>query len=347
MGGFFMIKKFLIVVVSIWLGIIITYGLVSSYYDKNVVQRPFKLSGEEHVVTINRGDTLFSVIDALDSDNKVKNLFLAKYYIRRNKVQVTIKPGSYTINKNTSLKDFFGIISSGAGESDPNDVMVTIPEGSDIERIAQILEENEVVSADSFIHGVKSYVLPDYIKADENRKYALEGYLFPDTYAFRKGSSGGAVIKTMLDRFEFIIKDIYGTDSIIPEELDKIIIMASIIEREIVRDEERATAASVFYNRLRIGMRLESCATVIYALGEHRDVLLYEDLRVNSPYNTYQVSSLPVGPISSPGRASIVAALNPSDTKYLYFVSRNDGSHEFNERYSDHLAASRRYQGGQ
>ena len=152
--------------------------------------------------------------------------------------------------------------------------------------------------------------------------HALEGFLFPDTYHFDKDSTAKVVIDTMINRFEEIIAEIQNELSveISEDKIDEIVTMASIVEREIIHDNERPKAASVFYNRISAGMPLQSCATVIYALGVHKNVLYYSDLEIDSKYNTYKYNSLPVGPIASPGKQSIKASINPDNTDYLYFI---------------------------
>lgn len=209
------------------------------------------------------------------------------------------------------------------------------------------MDNKGVISKEEFLKSCREYKLPEYIKSDTKRKYALEGYLFPDTYEFYKGTSGKAIIDEMTSRFISVVNDILSKNgkTISNKDLDKYIIMASIIEKEVQKQDERGKAASVFYNRLNIGMKLESCATVLYSLGVHKDKLTYNDLKVDSPYNTYIVSGLPLGPISCPGRACIEAAISPSKTNYLYFVSNNDGTHFFTDSYNAFMNVKKVTQG--
>ena len=220
-------------------------------------------------------------------------------------------------------------------------VKVTVPEGYSIEAMGELFEKSGLnFTKQDFLNEVRYYPLPKYVKNIEERRYLLEGFLFPDTYHFDKDSTPNVVIKTMIDRFEQVLKEIETELKVsVPEDkIDDIVTMASIVEREIIHDEERVKAASVFYNRLRVGMPLQSCATVIYALGKHKEVLYNSDLEVDSKYNTYKYSSLPIGPIASPGRESIKAAISPSDTNYLYFILNDETNyHYFFENYSDFL----------
>lgn len=225
------------------------------------------------------------------------------------------------------------------GEKQQEDIKVTFPEGFDIEKMAKRLEENKIISADEFIKGVKEYELPLYIKNVEGRKYPLEGYLFPDTYFFREGATAKEIIDIMIQNFEQVFEEIKKETKkdIVDNDIDKIIILASVIEKEAEQDTERARVASVFYNRLDIDMKLQSCATVLYALGEHREELYNKDLEVKSPYNTYLMEGLPLGPICSPSKASIEAAVNPEETEYLFFISNDDRTHNFTTSYDEFL----------
>ena len=233
------------------------------------------------------------------------------------------------------------------GIKDDEIVKVVIPEGYDVEHIAAALDKKGIISKADFIKSCKEYKLPDFIKSDVRRKYALEGYLFPDTYEFLKGTDGKEIIDVMLKRFSNVIDNIKKETgkNISNEDLDKIIIMASIVEKEVERQDERGKAASVFYNRLNKDMKLQSCATVLYALGVHKDKLYYNDLKIDSPYNTYIVKGLPVGPISCPGIECIKAAINPEKTNYLFFVSKNDGTHFFSDNEKKFLEVKKVTQG--
>lgn len=312
--------------------VILTLGAyigVKSYYKSKVIDRPFNLSVDKVKLKINDGDTLNHVIEKFSSQNIIHSKYLMKYYFKYNNGDTNIIPGTYYIKKDMSLRTFIDMITKG--KVNDNLIKVTIPEGFNVDEIGKRLEDNGIITKEDFMKSVKEYKLPNYIKKSSERKYGLEGYLFPDTYDLEKGMDGNDIIDIMIERFEYIVKDIekkQGKDIDI-NVLDDIINMASIIEKEIVKDEERGKAASVFYNRINRNMKLQSCATVLYSLGIHKEELSNEDLKINSPYNTYLVDKLPVGPIASPGRASIEAALSPNSTNYLFFISNDDGTHSF------------------
>ncbi len=219
---------------------------------------------------------------------------------------------------------------------------VLIPEGYELYKIADVLEESNLINRDVFMREAQTGDFDySFIKDIPQRENRLEGYLYPDTYIFTNDMTEKEIIDTMLKNFE---------EKVIPEyekaqtdiSLDEIITLASIIEREAANDEERGKVASVFVNRLNKGMRLESCATVQYLLGERKSVLTNADTQIDSPYNTYKNGGLPIGPIASPGLKSIQAALYPEDTPYLYFLAGEDLTHSlFATTFEEHLSNQR------
>ncbi|MGE5629287.1 MAG: endolytic transglycosylase MltG [Solirubrobacterales bacterium] len=338
-------KKHVILIIIVLLFAIVTVAFIVNRNKKNIINHPFTVSEVKVKITVKSGDTLDTVFDHLNNETLLKSKTVVDSFINKNGLSKTVVPGEYNISSSVSLDKLIHYLNKGILDDTP--VKVTIPEGYDIESIAKLLESKGIISKSEFLKSCKEYKLPDYVKEDSKRKYSLEGYLFPDTYEFYKGTSGKAIIDEMTTRFISIVNEIKSKTgkSISNEELDKYITMASIIEKEVKLNDERGKAASVFYNRLSKGMKLESCATVLYAMGVHKDKLSYNDLKVNSPYNTYIVSGLPEGPISCPGRSCIEAAISPPSTNYLYFVSKNDGSHYFTDNYKDFLSVKQVTQG--
>lgn len=328
-------KKFILWIVPI---IVAAFVGLKIYSDAvKAINHPFRSTSKTVKVEVKKGDSLNGMITNLYGEKKIGNSFLIKWYIKNQKLDTNIMPGNYEIPANLSLKDFVKALNKG--RYNENVIKVTIPEGYDVDKIASLLDEKKVIKKDEFIKACKNYDLTSYIKNNNKRKYALEGYLFPDTYEFEKGTNGKEIIDIILNNFEKVIKDVQSKAAISSEKIDDIITMASIVEREAEAASERVTVASVFYNRIEQNMQLQSCATVEYALGVHKTIYSYKDLAVDSPYNTYKVPSLPVGPICNPGKDSIIAAANPAQTNYLYFVSKFDGTktHFFTDNYNQFL----------
>lgn len=306
------------------------------YNFQSINSKPFSSAVE---LEVKEGETLNNIISSLSNNKVLRNELFAKLSTKIFRYNTKIKPGKYSFDENVSLGNFINQLNQGVVSNDY--VRVTIPEGYSIEAMGALFGKSELnFTKDDFINAVKAYPLKSYIKEDSGRRYALEGFLFPDTYHFDKDSTPKTVIDTMIKRFEEILESIQKEEGItIPEDkIDSLVTLASIVEREIIHNEERPKAASVFVNRLNIGMPLQSCATVIYALGKHKEVLYYSDLEVDSKYNTYKYSNLPIGPIASPGKESLRAALKPADTDYLYFILNDETNyHYFFNNYKDFL----------
>ena len=218
---------------------------------------------------------------------------------------------------------------------------VTIPRGATLHQIAGLLAAEGLVDREQFLAlAVDPSVASSYITAAET----LEGFLFPGTYEFVEGQAEDAIIEAMVQRFyqAFPIEDELRARQI-GKSLFEIVTLASIVEQEAVVDREKPTIAGVFYNRLEKGMRLQADPTVLYGRN-HKGRIRTRDLRANHPYNTYVHHGLPPGPIASPGKAALKAALEPARVDYFYFVSKNNGTHHFSRTLQEHNRAVRKYQ---
>lgn len=323
-------KRFIKIIPIIIIAFIIT---LISYI--NIINHPLKLN-EDIVININEGDSFYSIINNLKEEDKLKGVSFIKLYVKLLNKNIEVKSGEYLIQKDSSVNDIIETLSKGAAL---NLVDITIPEGYTIDDIASILEDEGVCSREDFILAVNEYELPSYVKVNSEKRYNLEGYLFPDTYEVKIGETPKEIISKMLLRFEEVFNNVEKELNIEVnnDDIEKIITMASIIEKEARINSERGLISSVIYNRLNSDMMLQIDATVIYALGEHVDKVYYKHLEVDSPYNTYKNYGLPVGPISNPGVESIKAALNPEKTNYLFYVLKDDDSHYFTEDENDFM----------
>jgi len=217
---------------------------------------------------------------------------------------------------------------------------VTIPEGLTLKEIAHLLAAKGLGTEEGYLSLAKDKeFLAEHITGF-GEVSSVEGFLFPDTYHFAHGASEEEIFTTMIRRF-YEVWEAENTENKRGKAAYEVIILASVVEKEAKDAEERPIIAGVFKNRIRRGIPLESCATVQYALGTRKSRLLYKDLQVESEYNTYLHRGLPPGPIASPGRASIRAALKPTSHSYLYFVAKPDGRHIFSSTYKKHLEAQR------
>lgn len=248
-----------------------------------------------------------------------------------------VDPGTYTLTTNL---DYNALISNmQTASASMETTTVTFPEGFTMQEIFERLEENGICSVEDLYDAAAEYsynysFLDWATPGDASR---LEGYLFPDTYEFYKGEQASNAINRFLLNFHGkLTADMYAQAESLNITLHQAVIIASMIESEAANDGERAKIASVIYNRLAANMPLQIDATVMYALGEHKDYLTEEDLKVDSPYNTYLNTGLPAGPICNPGLSSLNAALQPADTDYLYYaLDTATGEHMFFNNYND------------
>lgn len=249
-----------------------------------------------------------------------------------------VKAGVYALSPSMSTRAILAKLRSG--DVAPT-VRVTFPEGFTLEQDAARAARIEGVRADDFRRLAGSQGAT--FQADFPLPANLEGFLFPDTYDFEPGADARQVIQTMLDTFGAKVRRPLAGDFAAAKsrgfDMREVVTIASLIEREAREKKDQPLIAAVLYNRLRIGMPLQVDATVQYVIG-HRERVLYRDLRVDSPYNTYKHAGLPPGPICSPGVDAIRAALHPADAPYLYYTANPDGSHTFTTTLEKHVEAT-------
>ena len=311
--------------------LIIVIALASVFIS--TIKKPLKISQSE-VVNVEEGDSFYSIINSLSNEKKIKSPFIIKIYAKLTGLNLEVVPGSHTLEKGMSVKD---IAKTLKDTNNANAITITIPEGFNIEDIATRVEEKGICTKDEFLSAVKSYPLPSYVKDNPDKRYNLEGFLFPDTYNFEIGVEPEYIIETMIKRFEEVWNEITEGLDIKEDDIEKIINVASIIEKEARVDEDRPLIASVIYNRLEQDMPLQIDATVIYAHGYYIENVRNRHLAIESKYNTYLHKGLPVGPICNPGAPSIKAALNPANTNYLFYLLASDDEHYFTDNYDDFL----------
>ena len=291
--------------------------------------------GQSTRVIIPRGATFANAADSLSKANLVGWKKVFRLYARATGGDRNIKPGTYLIKHGTPWKDIISALNGGHGLVNT----ITIPEGYSIAQITPLLARTLKVPADSVTAAVRDTSM--LAKLDIPVP-TLEGYLFPDTYAFPAGTTARQAVREMVYDFERRWKPEWDSSAAdLKINRNDLVTMASIVEREARLPEERPVIAAVYYNRLQKGMLLQADPTVQYALGHHVGRVLYKDLTTESPYNTYTHKGLPPGPIASPGVASLAAAANPASVPYLYFVAGRDGHHEFRTTLQEHTSAIR------
>jgi UPF0755 protein len=279
----------------------------------------FFTSNEEKIITVQSGDNFMMVASHLEEQKIIysKNLFLALVKLTRSENQ--LKVGLYKFSQKNNMFKIWKELKDGSSTY----FRITIPEGSNIKQTADIVSKTINIDKEKFIK----------LATAQN----LEGYLMPETYFVSYGVNEEQLISIMRNEFDKkITPNMYERAKELGISFKDVIIIASIVEKEASKPQERSMIAAVFYNRLKKKMMLQSCATVLYAMGVNKPKLTFKDTKFKSPYNTYIHFGLPPGPICSPGIESIEAVLYPANTKNLFFILHDDRSHLFSENFDKH-----------
>lgn len=308
-----------------------------------LVLRPVNPRGQPQIITIPQGASPTEISGLLAAAGLIRRPVDFVLVVRARGWARSLHEGDYQLSSAMTLLEIADTLVRGQ----VIEYSVTIPEGFTAAEIAATLEREALVDRTRFLELVRHGAgdLPyDFLRTSPTP--TLEGYLFPDTYRIPRHLPARKSILVFLDRFAQVVLPRWSARPDKSVTLHEIVTIASLVEREAKVATEQPLIAGVIYNRLRRGWRLEVDATVLYALGYHKAVVTYEDLKIDSPYNTYRYSGLPPGPIANPGLGAIEAALAPAQTEYLFYVARRDGTHEFSKTLAEHLAAVRRYRTG-
>jgi UPF0755 protein len=296
-------------------------------------------AGQEVIVTIPKGASLSQVGTVLQEKGVIASRLLFKLVALIRGEKRNIKAGDYALKTGSDAGEVLDLLISGKTLM----FSLTVPEGYNIYQIADLFQQSGIMSRDEFVATAQD---PAFRKDLGVEGSSLEGYLFPDTYFLRHSekSNGRLVIRMMVQRF----RDVYDKYARAAAEASgwttvQVLTLASLIEKE-AKAHEHPMVSAVFHNRLRLNMRLQSDPTVIYGIKPMGSKITRADLDRKHPYNTYQNQGLPPGPIANPGKESLIAAVQPAEVDYLYFVSKNDGSHQFSNTLDEHNQWVNRYQ---
>ncbi|WP_077214066.1 endolytic transglycosylase MltG [Bacillus dakarensis] len=337
----------IVFIVSIVLFILIAATVTTGYFYINAALKPVDPGNKtEKQIEIPIGSTVTGIAQILEDNGIIKDAKVFKYYVKF-KNETEFMAGEYTM---TSAMTFQEIIDNLKTGKIMEEVVfkITIPEGKQLKEIAKIIGEKTHHSEEEILNHLNDSEFinsmiqeyPDLLTEEilnEDIKFPLEGYLFPATYPFYKEKpSIEEIVKVMLDKTSDVVNQ-YSSQmaerEFTPHEL---LTMASLIEEEATQQVERDQISSVFYNRLGLGMPLQTDPTVLYAQGEHKERVLYKDLEVDDPYNTYKNTGLTPGPIANAGVSSIEAALKPAQTDFLYFLATASGEVLFSKSLAEH-----------
>lgn len=298
-------------------------------------------AGQKVIVNVPKGSSLSQIGTILERKGVISSRLVFKIVAMIRGEQRNVQAGEYELVTGSDAGDVLDQLISGKTLMIP----LTIPEGYNIFQIADKFEAAGIMSRAEFLKKAQD---PKLIKSLGIEGESLEGYLFPDTYHLRRSDmeDGEKVIRIMVDRFrEVYDKEVGPVAEKFGWTPKQVVTLASLIEKE-ARAEEHADVSAVFHNRIRKKMLLQSDPTVIYGIKPMGSKITRKDLENPHPYNTYRNRGLPPGPIANPGKASLVAAVKPSSNNYLYFVSKNDGTHKFSPTLKEHNRAVNQYQRG-
>ena len=301
------------------------YGWVNEQLDT-----PVSTKSEPVAFKVASGESPGDIATDLKSKNLIRDALVFEQYARITGARSRFQAGDYVLNRNMSTRQIADALQHGRSDQ----VSITIPEGYTAQKMAELVASSKLGTADQYLAAVKDPKWNYDFLSSRPGGATLEGYLFPDTYSLDRASTPDDLVKAQLDRFGAVFTPALQAQAGQPspgrpaETVQNIIILASLVERETNKSADRTKACSVYYNRLQEGMPLQVDATVLYALGVWKKDVTFDDLKVNSPYNTYIHAGLPPGPIANPGEAAIKACLTPGQTNFLfYFTDKNGVTH--------------------
>lgn len=275
-----------------------------------------------------------SIAKKLKDNGLIKDEKIFLTYVKLNKLGSELKAGNYLLTDEMSVQEITDVIIKGVSILK----RFTIPEGFTIWQIAELMEQENIMPEETFWDLAIEEDFPEYeFLSDLNKdKHRMEGYLFPETYYISETENPRKIFELMLNQYLTVFNRLPENNSGLSKR--EALILASIVEAESMAAHERPIIASVFLNRLSKNMRLECDATIQYALGKRKEIVLYSDLEIDSPYNTYRRLGLTPTPICATGESALRAVYEPEDTDYLFFFAKNDGTgeHIFNQTYSQH-----------
>ena len=342
------IKAIILVIAVVALGKL-SYQHLRTYYDAYMheYKGTESTAGQDVEVTIPEGASVKEIAQILKDKGLIQYPRAFTKRLQDSEYRGKLHGGTYTLNTGMTTLEMMAAMSPVFEGEAPIDHLV-VPEGFTVEMIAARCEEQGICTATEFLNAAKSVTKADFpyletIPAGANVNYAVQGFLFPATYDIYESTTAESLVKWMLDTFEnYYTQDLQDRAAELGYTAFDVVTRASIVEREAKVEEERSVIAGVINNRLKVDMPLQMCPTVLYPLTEglyNQSQVLYEDLEIDSPYNTYKNSGLPVGPICNPGIACINAVLYPAEHNYMYYHVGDEeaGTHIFTETYEEHV----------
>lgn len=336
-------KVFIIVIGMIGL-MTVLITTVGGYWFFLSLRAPVKSS---KTFIIKKGESVSEIAQSLKEQGFIKSPFIFKTYLALNNLEDKIQAGEYNVRSETRMIDLVTQLVKGLAI--PTEREIRIIEGWRAEQIGEYLEKNKIVSKEDFLKAIQTprdgLIKEIALLSDKPSPRSLEGYLFPDTYKIFKDSNSEDIIKKMLKNLNLkLIKEMREEIKNQNKTIFEILTMASIIEAEVKSDQERALVSDLFWRRLKYNLPLEADSTINYITGKETPQASAEDIKIDSPYNTYKYRGLPPGPIANPGLSAIKAAIYPKANDYWFFLTTpKEGRAIFAKTYGEHLANKRKY----
>ena len=328
-------------------------------FIQNKIAEPLSEIPAERIFLIEKGEGVKAVASRLEKQKLIGGGFYFEFYVWENGLAKKLQAGEYVLSPTLSVSQIAEIFVSG--QTAPADVEITFPEGFTVKNIAEKLESKNLISAEKFSAGLKTLFPEMELKYDflaqsdafpaaplapleTSFLTGFEGFLFPDTYKFAKTAGLKDILEKFLDNFgEKLALELRREISRQNKTISQIITMASIIEKEVRTNEDMEMVSGVLWKRIEAGMPLQVDASIVYVTGKKTGEITYDDLKIDSPFNTYLNGGLPPRPISNPGMRAIFAAIYPKQADYWYYLSKPDGTTVFSRNFSEHQRAKRMY----
>lgn len=347
------VRKIVAIVLSVFIFVIAVVGISGYLYIKSALEPVDADSTETKEIKIPMGSSVSNIGSILEENGIIKDSRIFRFYIKFKNAS-DFQAGEYKFSPSMEFDEIIAALKTGKLVKEPV-ATVTIPEGKNMKQIADIYSKklgfekeefmekvNDVAYIETLIEKHPSILSEEIL--DPEIRTPLEGYLFAATYEFyEEDPSMELIIEKMITKTENVVTPYLDTIKAKDMTVHEAVTMASLIENEARTEEDRKKIAGVFYNRLAIDMALQTDPTVLYAMGKHKDRVLYKDLEVDSPYNTYKYPGLPVGPISNFAENSMQAVVQPTDSEYYYFVAAPDGEIYFAKDFNEHIRLKNKY----
>ena len=338
--------KKIITIFLVLISLLFVVGITGFIYVQSNINAPHNIKNNtKQEFVIQSGESVQEIADNLEEKNLIKKADFFKFYVWKEYLANKLQAGNYELSSAMTIPEIVNLFIGGKVKS--AEIKITIPEGFLNKEIGERLASNNLIKKGEFIEFDEDNDLDlsgyEFLK-DKTENVGLQGYYFPDTYIYYNNSSIEKIVKKMLDNFDQkLTPDLREEIKKQNKSIFEVIILASIIEKEAGFVGDMGKVASVFRNRLDIGKVLESDATINYITGSGRAQSTYDDLKIDSPYNTYKYPGLPPAPISNPGIEAIKAAIYPEEKDYFYFLTATNGESFFSVTYDEHLRNKAKY----